>query len=404
MPFRVSANQTDAVGDAVWSSKDVSFSKRANDIRAQCVRATPKASATVTASNARCGVRESVNVKCVDAKVTALGRDNLSRSNWPGADPKRTMPITRTVYGASCDEVTRRQLASAQACTSVGRHCSCEWSGPPPQNTALPVSFDGPVLGGAADEPVSEAVLERLRSQLTEIGRSYLGVPPPSGETAAKVQSVARKPVRVAVIDTSATPPYNIDGTPTTPADNNLHGRAVALVIADTACSEFSNMRECPVKVHNYLALNVLSSHNGETRTIGVDNVHGGHAGTLTDLSLAIRRAVDEWLGKRQQGEQLIINLSVGWDPRWGGYADSPEQVTGTPALVLESLQHAHCAGALIFAAAGNRTTPFGSDAPEKAIYPAAWTAWGLGWRRYARGPPRPPCWLSSPVVRVSPL
>lgn len=374
MPFRVAANQTQASGDAVWSSADLSFTNQRSEVRAQCRQATPRANAAVVASNAKCSVREAVSVKCVDAKVTALNENQLLEPDWRGATPGRRMPITRTVYRSSCDEVVKRQLGSARTCSSVGKdYCSCEWTGAPRGDAALPASFDGPVLGGAADEPVSAEALDELRNQLTELGRGYLGVPPKPGETLSALQTpTPSQPVRVAVIDTSRVPPYDSNGTPTQPTDNNLHGRAVALVIADTACSEFSSMKECPVKVYSYLALNVLGSHNGATQTLGVDDIHGGHAGTLTDLALAIRRAVDDWRRDAAK-ERLIINLSVGWDPVWGGVVDPVEGVTGTPALVLESLQYAHCAGALVFAAAGNRTTPLGSPTPETAIYPAAW-------------------------------
>lgn len=378
VPFLVNANEEQSAGAAVWSSKDMSFTTQGRQVRAQCKQSSRKAAATVTAANARCAVTESVNVKCVDARVTRLSANNLLVSNWSGALPGRSMPITRTVYRASCDEIAKRQLGSDQTCTSVGsNYCSCQWSDKPQGNAQdLPASFDGPVLGGAADEAISEADLEQLRNQLTEIGRGYLGVPPPaiSGETPVQAQRAPNGAVRVAVIDTSAVPPYDLaSGQPTEPADNNLHGRAVALVIADTACSTFANMNECPVKVHSYLALNVIGSHNGDTATIGVDAVHGGHAGTLTDLSLAIRRAVDDWK-PNAQNERLIINISAGWDPIWGGAETPNAGVTGTPALVLESLQYANCSGAIVFAAAGNRTTPFGSATPETAIYPAAWT------------------------------
>lgn len=376
VPFRVEANQAQAAGSAVWSSKDLSFATQGEVVRARCAQATRRATATVTASNAACAVHESVNVKCVDAQVIPFGNDNLMASGWPGALPGRTMPITRAVYRASCDEVVKQQLGSAQTCTSVGpRFCSCAWTG----NTGAiasgtPQSVDGPVLGGAADETVSEEQLEQLRNQLAEIGRGYLGVPPSAGETPVQAQKQAAGAVRVAVIDTTGVAPYDIStGLATEPADNNLHGRAVALVIADTACSTYGNMGECPVKVHSYLALNALASHNGETTTLGIDNVHGGYAGTLTDLSLAIRRAVDDWK-PNAANERLIINISAGWDPIWGGAATPNGAVTGTPELVLESVQYAHCAGAVVFAAAGNRTTPFGSAAPETAIYPAAWT------------------------------
>jgi subtilisin family serine protease len=100
----------------------------------------------------------------------------------------------------------------------------------------------------------------------------------------------------------------------------------------------------------------------------------------LTDLGLAIRRAVDDWK-PNAANERLIVNISAGWDPVWGGAADAVKGatglanagVTGTPELVLESLAYASCSGALVFAAAGNRTAPYRSSVPETAIYPAAW-------------------------------
>lgn len=388
-PFYVTANEKDAAGRAVWKSKDLNFTPSNENLRAQCKRATSTATATVTAANAACAVSESIDVECIDAKVTVLDDTHVLSSGWQGALAGRKMPVTRAAYRASCQEVEKRQLASAKQCVQVGSYCSCEWTGQsPPGASAAGRTFDGPVLGGAADETISEADLEQLRNQLSDLGRKYLGVPPPPSSGEAPVvqatQAGATTPVRVAVIDTSGVPPYDLQtGLPTQPTDNNLHGRAVALVIADTACSEYDKMDECPVKVHSYLALNVLGSHTGETATIGVDDVHGGHAGTLTDLGLAVRRAVDEWKTvAATTGERLIINISAGWDPVWGGDAQTSvaangavsSTTTGAPELVLESLKYANCAGALVFAAAGNRTTPYGSATPETAIYPAAWT------------------------------
>lgn len=157
--------------------------------------------------------------------------------------------------------------------------------------------------------------------------------------------------VRVAVIDTDtfATRPANADEEWTDPS---AHGRGVARVIHDLACP---NGGPCVADVRSHPALVRDPTH-----------------GKQSDLASAIYKAVQNWYATTwtpNQNEQtrLVINLSLGWD-RWkdNGEVSAPRRIP--EAAVWGALAYASCHGALIVAAAGNR-----SGTRNTPTYPAAW-------------------------------
>ena len=167
-----------------------------------------------------------------------------------------------------------------------------------------------------------------------------------------------RARTRVAVVDTAALP-YD-----SPQQDNYAHGRAVGRVIADIACPGTGG---CASDIRNYLAL-AQQTHDK------VDEQRGGHFGTRAQLARAIAEAVREYQRDAlvdPQIEHLIINLSLGWDPRHGGAsAGSAGAELGLPSKVVhDALNQASCAGALIMVAAGNglKSTDVGP------MYPAGW-------------------------------
>jgi hypothetical protein len=394
LPFALSAVIKNTSNAPTWSSPDLTLnSTTGKQVTAQCK--SPKKAATVelTASNQACAVDTTVSVTCVDAEVTTLSEADYVPSGWSGADERFKFPATREVFRQPCAQLAKaNQRDKISACREVGSYCTCETQAlrkELPQLNRKEALRDGPVIGSsggtalALDTGFSEEQLDQVRAQLSALGRAYLGVPPaPSAATingrskaAAPPKGPAQELVRVAVIDTTGVSPFNSDGTPTQPADNSPHGRAVALVINDSACGGHSDVQSCPVKVRNYLALSVIGTNTGATAAIGVDTTHGGNAGTLSDLSAAIRQAVDDWKPSSAT-TRLIVNISAGWDPVWGGAATNLTDsagVSGTPELVLRSLQYAWCHGALIFAAAGNSSGSANSS--QAPIFPAAWTS-----------------------------
>jgi hypothetical protein len=210
-----------------------------------------------------------------------------------------------------------------------------------------------------------------------------------------------QSPVDIAVVD-SAIFAYDDDVN----RDFYGHGRAVGRVIADLACPG-GNKQAC--RVDNHLAL--------DRQALGAlpDREHGGVYGDLSTLALTIHAALDGWVARAETSKTrppLVINLSLGWDPRHAGKlkAFNIERraelggdggdgrdgdacpVTSTAGDgakpdpqyqlledgVRRAIERASCLGALVVAAAGNGDVPKVanvSDPDSGAMLPAAWEA-----------------------------
>ncbi len=170
--------------------------------------------------------------------------------------------------------------------------------------------------------------------------------------------------VYVAMVDTAV----NLDGAMGPGTGTSHHGRVLGGIVRTLTCRSASN---CAAVISNHLALDVVSP--------GVqDKVCGGNFGYQSVLAEAIDGAVDgfQTFKAKQfkpQKARLVINLSVGWDPRYscddsmGGVC----QLTEGARLVRAALRRAACAGALIIAAAGNKSS--GPDQGTGFMLPAAW-------------------------------
>lgn len=157
--------------------------------------------------------------------------------------------------------------------------------------------------------------------------------------------AVRWSPVRIAVIDT---------GTGCT--STATHGRMMTSLVRDVANGCFAK-QGCEREVHSYVGLPRRLDDMTQQ-----DTVCGGEVGYASDVAVAIQRALDDWRhsGKR---EKLIINLSVAW-------SSEPGPLTSQP--VYEMLRRASCHGALIIAAAGNRS-PY--SCTDSTFAPAQWEA-----------------------------
>ena len=100
------------------------------------------------------------------------------------------------------------------------------------------------------------------------------------------------------------------------------------------------------------------------------DPTHGGSFGSISYLAAAVVQEVGLWKPSRGQ-RGLVLNLSIGWDPEWGGdLADRPVWPPAIEALY-RALQYAKCEGALTFAAAGNKLG--GPTTDTDPLFPAGW-------------------------------
>ena len=190
--------------------------------------------------------------------------------------------------------------------------------------------------------------------------------------------------VRLAVVDSQPTA-----GGPSTVAGRSQHGYALSHFARRLACPSGS----CLPQITTQLALPIVGfDPEDPTKTVR-DEVNGGYFGTYGDLALAIRREVVAWQASGEK--RLVLNLSLGWDGELfkdtSSIDDQPEQDrkktastrglwwkprpapdhTAPSLSVLRALQDAACRGALIVAAAGNRTG--GPQPGSGPLLPAAW-------------------------------
>lgn len=175
--------------------------------------------------------------------------------------------------------------------------------------------------------------------------------------------------VRVAVVDSVPD-----DDVPTND-DTGIspHGWAVTRSISEIGCPVPGS--SCVTELSPHLALTL---HQGSS---GPDSASGGYYGRISDLAVAVVDAVNEWRIHNhdtsdpdfQPQPRLVVNLSVAWEPRWGG-AYAGNDVTSLPGpmrAVHAALTHLKCWGGLAIAAAGN--DPGGPEAPVGPMFPARW-------------------------------
>jgi hypothetical protein len=215
---------------------------------------------------------------------------------------------------------------------------------------------DCAMMGSLADPGLAEQSWEKLQDHL------FTQVDKPA------VLMEGRKPssVRLAILDTQPLELWDnrVSG-------NSPHGWFVAhlghrLVCDDTMEDPESDFCTAEVTTRLALPLKKLNRRNpGKTER---DELRGGYFGSVLDVTEAVR-----WeLAKHQRSkEQLILNLSLGWE-------GTPEELSGPvqnmPGLVqglYYLLEEAACQGVLVIAAAGNRV---GGPGPETGmLLPAAW-------------------------------
>jgi hypothetical protein len=232
------------------------------------------------------------------------------------------------------------------------------------------------------------------------------GWPTTDGCVECRVMDVVpRLEILDAMVDPGGVPTQPLGGSALEPpVGAAAHGLALFRVAARATCLEGP---PCPVEVRARQVLGRFPARSGS----------GAEWGSFLDLAEGIEAAVDDWLVARRTpvteagldgyvegGErtydvgQLLLNLSLGWHPAFGGgMADTlalagegepvPSVEGGTISFswdrvnhedfplgvraVFDALVYARCHGVLVFAAAGNATSgPVGGEGP---VLPAAW-------------------------------
>ena len=225
-----------------------------------------------------------------------------------------------------------------------------------------------PQLSGArlADDP-------GLQSALREAFLGALGALPDATMDPSLHASV-EGPARIAVIDTAD---FADAGATTSGAAPHLrHGLAVAEIAREVRCPK--GQVECREKLFHAQAFPYSAASP-------LPQAGGGPLGSLGSLAQAIGEALVRWQSGDMRTSPLVLNLSLGWDPRFGADLTAPGQETkhvnlltspsasvpATVQAVHAILAYASCLDVLTIAASGNRS---GDPCQEHGgLAPAIW-------------------------------
>ena len=168
--------------------------------------------------------------------------------------------------------------------------------------------------------------------------------------------------VRLAVIDTVPTQdqkPWQVPG-------RSGHGHSLINMAKNLLCSTPAG--DCISHLTSRLALTYYVDPIDPT-IIRNDPIGGGEFGGFVELAQAINREVAAWVDEAPDS-RLILNLSIGWDGRFGGLQNQPSKMPAAIEMVYKAITDAACRGALIITAAGNDV---GGPATGDAWLPAQW-------------------------------
>lgn len=161
-----------------------------------------------------------------------------------------------------------------------------------------------------------------------------------------------------------------LDNVPTgvAPGATARHGDDLARVVAGV-CED----GECDVELRTRMTLPLeweptQARHEWMIRD-------GGDYGSLDWVAQAIVREVEDWAEAGAE-EHLVLNLSMAWHGDWMLDPTTKSELPADVSAVLDALRYARCNGALILAAAGNRT---GCGLDTTPMYPAAWASVPVG-------------------------
>ena len=253
------------------------------------------------------------------------------------------------------------------------RFCVVEWSPSDAEGMSLPTSRDISVLRRALAEryeeyaqdllapgPQADGLEEAVWRPMALGWRHQLDELRPLPRPAAEERLL---PIRIAVADTS---PFSDDGEAN--EGRSEHGLAMGRIAKVLSCPPGNG--PCPGYVTHHLALPRVSA----TRR----PVDGGFFGYQSEVAIAVEAAVRKWqqAPEAEGGQRLIINLSLGWDGRFGGpITTSPADLRPGVRAVYEALGVASCHGALVIASAGNRSGGPDEQVRKGPLFPAGWEA-----------------------------
>lgn len=234
--------------------------------------------------------------------------------------------------------------------TELLRFCVYEWQPAPSYTGAPPIGLlpntpdmrlerdcnaVAPMFTPSGSRPIFEAAYAS-QMNLSDVG------------AAASFPTASR--TAIAIVDSS--PTEVTTELPSPGADG--HGLVVGAVARKTSCLTSGGAElECAARIRSY---------QGMPLGDGVASY-----GRPLDVAVAMARAIVDWY-EWGADDNLIINLSLGWDAKYSGLHGPDIRMTGlAPWLVA---QWAVCEGAMLVAAAGNRSQAGVSSGP---MFPGGW-------------------------------
>lgn len=216
---------------------------------------------------------------------------------------------------------------------------------------------------GEGSETLAAALLETLRTRFIEENGGVADLP--GGPS-----------VRLALLDTAPTmrenprclltEPCSCRKCPSSLPDLSPHGPSLGAFAHTLLCDDTG---ACGVQVTSRLVLPYRYTEFDPMSTLAAGE--HGYVGTLSDLAGAIWDELQEVKGGAS-ARNLILNLSLAWHPRFGGYEDDVIDMPLDVRAVYLVIQEAVREGALVIAAAGNRPDDYG-EADDGPLLPAAW-------------------------------
>lgn len=238
----------------------------------------------------------------------------------------------------------------------LARFCVYEWAGPWPIPPFLsPPGFAQLYPDRMALAPAAEDQNGELWQTLATAFEEHAGATP-------LIPSSSKAPTRVAVIDTSPTRGTNPQGLPET----SPHGQTLRKLLHRLLCSP-----NCVADVTPRLALAYTSFDPNQQGAFQRNLPQGGHFGTLGELAEAIGAELVDWLALGNSKPPLVINLSVAWDPIYGGASQDLAQMLPDVLAVYRAIEAVSCQGAIVVAAAGNLSDRRGDNFGP--MLPALW-------------------------------
>jgi len=202
--------------------------------------------------------------------------------------------------------------------------------------------------GGALRDALWHAMADHFASQAGDV----------------ELPATGSEPVRLALVDTAATRENGAEKHPGT----SPHGFTLANMAKRLACGGPGGSA-CVAKVSSRLALAWTCFDPMRLHPECRDTARGGLYGLIGEMAEAVHAEVQHWraVGPRR----LVLNISAGWDPLYGGLEPVPADTPAPVAAVQAAIRDAVCRGAAVVAAAGNREG--GPTTESGPILPAAW-------------------------------